>query len=40
MNRTPAYRWRVTLKLVAAAGLIVVLLLFAGTEVDFVYAGF
>lgn len=33
-------RVRIVLKLVAAAGLIVVLLLFAGIEVDFVYAGF
>ena len=31
---------RVAMKLFLAAGLIVVLLLFAGTEVDFVYAGF
>jgi len=31
---------RVAMKLVLAACLIVVLLLFAGTEVDFVYAGF
>lgn len=40
MNRMATPRLRITLKLLAAAGLIVVLLLFAGTEVDFVYAGF
>lgn len=31
---------RILLKLVAAAGLIVVLLLFSGTDVDFIYAAF
>lgn len=33
-------RARIAAKLLLAAGLIVVLLLFAGTEVDFVYSGF
>lgn len=39
-DRVANPRVRIALKLLAGIGLIVVLLLFAGTEVDFVYAGF
>jgi hypothetical protein len=39
-DRVATPRVRIALKLLAGIGLIVVLLLFAGTEVDFVYAGF
>ena len=42
MNSIPRMtpRVRIALKLVAAAGLILVLVMFAATEVDFVYTGF
>ena len=33
-------RVRIALKLVAAGGLILVLVMFSATEVDFVYTGF
>ena len=39
-GRVAPPRVRIALKLLAGVGLIVMLLLFAGTEVDFVYAGF
>jgi hypothetical protein len=38
LRTTP--RVRILLKLAAAGGLILVLLLFSATEVDFVYTGF
>jgi len=40
MSRVFPRRARIAVKLLAAVGLIVVLLLFAGGEVDFVYTGF
>lgn len=40
MSRMIPPRARIAMKLLAAAGLIIMLLLFASTEVDFVYAGF
>jgi len=35
-----SHKARIVLKLAAVAGLILILLLFSATEVDFVYTGF
>jgi len=40
MSGSSSSKTRIALKLLLAAGLIIVLLLFSVTEVDFVYTGF